>query len=83
MKTVLIAAAALLAMPAAAQAASDTNSSGGTTAVAASSAAAPAVAADTKRYCMFEDVTSSRLARKVCKSRAEWLAQGVEITRTR
>lgn len=35
---------------------------------------APAPKTDTKRYCIVTKTTGSRLARKTCKSRADWIA---------
>lgn len=32
-----------------------------------------------KRYCFVSDVTGSRIPVKVCKTREEWEAEGVEI----
>jgi hypothetical protein len=30
------------------------------------------------RYCFIEDVTGSRIPRKSCKTRADWLAEGID-----
>ena len=32
-----------------------------------------------KRYCVISDVTGSRIPVKICKTRKEWKADGVEI----
>jgi hypothetical protein len=34
---------------------------------------------DTKRYCITDNVTGSRIPVKTCKTRKEWHAEGVEI----
>lgn len=43
------------------------------------SAAASEKKADTKRYCITETLTGSRMPQKTCNTRAEWAAQGVDL----
>jgi hypothetical protein len=33
-----------------------------------------------KKYCVVGTITGSRVARKVCKTREEWEAEGIDIT---
>jgi hypothetical protein len=35
--------------------------------------------ASSMKYCVSEQVTGSRLAQKVCKTKAEWAAEGVTV----
>lgn len=35
---------------------------------------------DTKRYCVIDQVTGSRLPTKVCKTKAQWAAEGIDVT---
>ncbi len=65
-----LAAAAIGAQASAADTAATTAATASATAPAAQSAAKP------KSYCVKEALTGSRLERKVCKTRDEWLAQG-------
>ena len=47
--------------------------------VVASGAVAPAtVRPPATRYCVVSEVTGSRLTRKVCQTRAQWLDQGFD-----
>lgn len=34
----------------------------------------------TKKYCIVDTITGSRVSKKVCKTREEWEAEGVDIT---
>lgn len=34
---------------------------------------------DSKSYCLKQTPTGSRIARKLCQSRAQWAAQGVNV----
>ncbi len=61
------AAAILIAVPAFAE------TKPGTPAPTASAEPAPPVARD-KRYCIMSNLTDSRIAKKVCKTRAEWMS---------
>lgn len=46
----------------------------------ASGASAPTTAqAPEKRYCVVDEITGSRLPVKVCKTKKEWEAEGVQI----
>ena len=41
--------------------------------------AGEAAATDSKRYCIVETLTGSRVPSKVCKTKRQWRAQGVEL----
>lgn len=45
---------------------------------AAASAPAPA-RAEQRRYCVVDQITGSRLARKQCQTRADWARDGVDV----
>lgn len=38
----------------------------------------PAQAKPTQRYCVMSETTETRIQRKVCKTRQEWLAEGFD-----
>jgi len=40
----------------------------------------PKAAVDQKKYCIIEATTGSRIAKKKCQTRAEWLLVGVDPT---
>lgn len=42
--------------------------------------AAATAASDTQLYCVIDTVTGSRVAKKVCKTKAQWLDRGVDVT---
>lgn len=70
MRTFITAAAATLIVATAAPAmARDTTPSNSTQATEV-----PAAKADTKRYCVSDTIVGSRLPKKVCKTRAQWMA---------
>lgn len=52
------------------------------TAVAAATRAAqrPEPQIDRKLYCFEESFTGSRLRTKLCKTRAEWAAEGIDVS---
>lgn len=64
-------AGAVLALAVPALAASPDGASNGATAT-------PAQAKPTQRYCVMYDSTGTRIQRKVCKTREEWLAEGFD-----
>ena len=43
----------------------------------------PSHVAKPTRYCVVETLVGSRIPTKVCKTRDEWLDQGVDITKPR
>ena len=43
-----------------------------------SEAGATSVAEDTTKYCVVETHTGSHISKKTCRTRKEWLAQGVD-----
>lgn len=38
-----------------------------------------AAKAQTRRYCIEDQITGSRITHKMCKTKAEWLKEGVDI----
>jgi len=68
-KFITVAAASLIVATAAPAMARDT-----APAAPAQSTEAPAAKTDTKRYCVATMTTGSRLAKKICKTRAEWMS---------
>lgn len=77
MKSILIAAAALAgvtAIPAIAMTTVTATTSRAEAGKAPLSHADPA-----QRYCVSDTPTGSRLPKKVCKTRADWVAEGVDM----
>lgn len=78
--SVLIAASlACLSAPAFA---AEAEGNSATQASAAMTAAAPAPRAE-KKYCVTEALTGSRMPTKVCRTKAGWLAEGVDVSKTK
>ncbi|HEX8388592.1 MAG TPA: hypothetical protein VF636_06215 [Sphingomonas sp.] len=75
MKTIIAIAAAFLAVPAVAQ---DQSQVQAATAVAPASTGGSAAKVKPTRYCYQDDVTGSRIQRKECKTREQWLARGFD-----
>lgn len=75
MKTLIAIAAACIAVPAVAQPQPTTGEP--TVAAPAQRGGSPARVNDT-RYCVTNEVTGSRLRRKECRTRAQWLAFGYD-----
>jgi hypothetical protein len=81
----LSAAAALAAMfvgatgPAAAKAAAGAALESSATAAVPAGAAAPRVPSTEVKYCVLDEITGSRLQKKVCKTKKEWKDLGVNI----
>ena len=48
--------------------------------VATTPAPAPDAQSKKVRYCIKDAITGSRMERRICKTRAEWLQQGVDPT---
>jgi hypothetical protein len=83
-RTSLAAAAALLlsvtATPSLAKDAAKTESAATSSSVSdvTRTPGAPAQA-DQKKYCMVMDLTGSRVPRKICRTKAEWIAEGATL----
>ncbi len=74
MKTIFAIAAALCAVPAIAQ---ETQTSSAPTVVAPAQGGSAAKSRET-RYCYLADTTGSRIQRKECRTRDQWLARGFD-----
>jgi hypothetical protein len=74
--TLIAAGLACVAAPASAE---EQNASAATVAATAS-AAASATSADNKKYCIVESLTGSRMPKKLCRTKAEWQREGVDIS---
>ena len=73
-----------LASPAAASQASSevpAQAAASTVLTGAAGAAASSVT-KAKKYCIVNELTGSRIARKLCKTAEEWKAQGEDVTRS-
>lgn len=75
MKTIIAVIAALSAIPSAAQGLENPTAN---VSAPAHSGGPIAPAAKAKRYCVVAQDTGTRLSRKLCRTRAEWLAQGYD-----
>jgi hypothetical protein len=85
MKTLLkIAAATMLVTGTAAYAGPDANNAGAGAAETSGSQPAASKKAKPKKYCLtIEPSTGSRLSKRECLTKAEWLDMGVELDGTR
>jgi hypothetical protein len=53
----------------------------GKTATQASAAMAASASAPEKRYCVIEAQTDSRVPLKTCRTKAEWAADGIDVSK--
>ena len=77
--TFAFAAAAALAATGAPAFAADVEAPGNGIATAPGSSAPTSASGREKRYCFMAEQTASRIPMKICKTKKEWEAEGVEI----